>query len=248
MLHAEIQHFSRAPITEAVIDIRVRLVDGANVEALVNLSPSIADEYPTRETLHIFQGEFEISSGTVAQAKGRDLGVQGYRFVSAKRTAVVQFRLDGFTFSRLRPYTDWLQVLAEAQRLWSCYVAVAPVEALLRLAVRYINNFSIPPGARPGDYLVQPPVLPPGIDHGVVKAALSRVLATDRDTRSNCLVTQALERTADDGISVVLDIDAHKPVNLGPTVDFWAEFQQLHDVKNRIFFSSITGLAAREFE
>ena len=43
--------------------------------------------------------------------------VDGYVFTSADGKQVVQYRLDGFTFSRLRPYTRWEEVFAEAQKV-----------------------------------------------------------------------------------------------------------------------------------
>ena len=66
----------------------------------------------------------------------------------------------GFTFSKLRPYSDWENVLAEAQRLWTHYTTVAPIEFAHRLAVRYINNFSIPAGRGIQEYITDPPVVP----------------------------------------------------------------------------------------
>ncbi len=41
------------------------------------------------------------------------------------RLNVAQFRRDGFTFNRLRPYTKWEEIRPEALRLWQLYTAKA---------------------------------------------------------------------------------------------------------------------------
>jgi len=45
-------HYSRAPITEAIIDLRVTLPDGFSVGDLAALHPHITDRFPTREPIH----------------------------------------------------------------------------------------------------------------------------------------------------------------------------------------------------
>ncbi len=43
----------------------------------------------------------------------RDEGIQGYFYKSDDGKNIARFRKDGFTFSRLKPYTDWESVLVE---------------------------------------------------------------------------------------------------------------------------------------
>jgi uncharacterized protein (TIGR04255 family) len=178
------------------------------------------------------------------------LGVQGYLFISQPRTEVVQLRLDGFTFSRLRPYTNWEEVLRAARRLWNHYANVAPVEAVVRVAVRYINNFSIPPGRYPADYLTTQPAMPEGLQRISIRSSLSRLLLHDLATGANSVVAQALEHANGSVTAVVIDIDSYKTEeDFGLSGEaFWPHLEQLRDLKNRIFFGSITEAAAQEFE
>jgi len=60
-------------------------------------------------------------------------------------------------------------------------------------------------------------------------------------------VTQVLE-PSDTGMSVILDTDSFA-VDESPVNDeVWARFAELRDMKNRIFFGSLTELALEEFE
>jgi len=251
MAHAEIHHLDRAPITEAVIDIRVQLPETATAELLAVLPPDLAGEYSNREELHVFQGELQLQlpAGLVQHSRS-DMGIRGYRFISTTRNAVVQMRLDGFTFSKLRPYTDWENVLEESQRLWAHFATVAPIEIAHRLAVRYINNFPIPAGRRIQDYLTDPPVVPEDLPHRTaIRSALSRLVLIDPENQVNSIVTKGLEVSHGNGIAVVIDIDSYKAGEF-PVADgsFWNEFAQLHETKNRIFFGSLTPTATQDFE
>ncbi len=65
-------------------------------------------------------------------------------YVSEDEVKLVQFRLDGFTFNRSKPYTSWEQVFPEAFGLWKEYVSLAAPEFVNRIAVRYINRLDLP--------------------------------------------------------------------------------------------------------
>src|SRR4029077_18354423 len=92
----------------------------------------------------------------------KDVGKIGYRFSAADGRQLVQFRLDGFTFSRLAPYTQWETVFEEASRLWRVYETAAPLEEVSRIAVRYINLLPLP-ASKVQDFspfLTAPPPVP----------------------------------------------------------------------------------------
>src|SRR5258708_20692263 len=72
---------------------------------------------------------------------------------------VAQFRIDGFTFSKLEPYTTWEEVFAEASRLWQLYVAKAQPPEGIRVAGRDINRLRVPVPAALCENFAPPPVL-----------------------------------------------------------------------------------------
>src|SRR5436190_21056320 len=83
----------------------------------------------------------------------------GLLFYSEDEKAVVQFRLDGFTFNKLQPYSSWEEIFPETWRLWALYQSAIGNVQITRLAVRYINRLALPSGDF-GRYLTALPQLP----------------------------------------------------------------------------------------
>ena len=135
--------------------------------------------------------------------------------------------------------------------LWEVYASGTEPEVVTRLALRYINVLSLPFAADFDDYLVAGPVVPQALPQ-LLDQFLTRLTVPDPEIDSVAHITQSLEgKSADEQtISVVLDVDVFKTVNLEwhDHEAIWQEFELLHDFKNRVFFSSITERTARQCE
>jgi uncharacterized protein (TIGR04255 family) len=140
----EVRHLDNAPITEAIIDFRVKLPSEFQVETFLELKNTIGDRFPKVEDRKLFSSQFKIKKGEPQPLSSEYHGIQGYFFRPEDDKTVVQFRIDGFTFSRLKPYTYWEKMLEEARELWGMYCELAQPEAVTRLATRYINHINIP--------------------------------------------------------------------------------------------------------
>jgi hypothetical protein len=99
------------------------------------------------------------------------------------------------------------------------------------------------------DFLEAPPTLPPPISQ-VIKEFLTRVHVADEPRSSAAVIVQALEPQIDPHVmSLLLDIDAYRELNLAPTdPDLPALFQQLRELKNEIFYASITERSAEMYQ
>jgi uncharacterized protein (TIGR04255 family) len=228
--------FPRAPITEALIDIRVQIPEQVSPPCLELLHKQIQNEYPNKKARRGWaqKFEFKVPEGSMV-ADSKDLGVDGYLFSSADEKQVVQYRLDGFTFSRLRPYLQWNQILEEAKRLWVIYAeAVKPI-LLTRLALRYINSIEIP--SRNFDleeYFTSPPTIPSGLPQ-LLEHFFSQLLIQFPDQGAKALVTQTISPTKDPMITPVLfDIDVFVETQLKPN-----DQKVLRTIKNAIFDRSL---------
>lgn len=235
------RHLSNAPITEALIDIQVKLPPGVDHTNFASVRDEISKEYP-KSTERLAQ-EFEIAfkSGKVAvpSSKRRTLG---YILRSADEKQVVQFRVDGFTFSRLRPYETWEQLRDEARRLWQLYVKVASSGSITRVALRYINHVNVPlPIEDFGDYMTAPPPLPEALPQGLT-SFLTRVVIHEPSLDAVAVITQGLETIVKpDSVPIILDIDAFKVAEFDlQSTEAWDILEQLRVFKNKIFFESIT--------
>lgn len=246
---AEQRHLDKAPITEALIDFRVKLRSGFNIVEFSSLEETLRDTYPSMRKMYRFEGEFKVEGSKVGTTR-EDTRLHGYSFRSDDGKNVVQFREDGFTFNRLYPYTNWKDVSAEAERLWGVYLAKAPVELVTRIAVRYINQLNIPlPITDFAKYLTAPPSIPTTLPQEV-SHFLTRMVVHDRESGAIANITQALQKSDLPGYAtIVLDIDVYRLQESGFDVEeIQPILEQLHHLKNRIFFDSITDETARLFE
>jgi uncharacterized protein (TIGR04255 family) len=240
------EHLKNAPIVEAVIDIRVLRDPAVSSHTFAGLMSSIGQKYSQADSIHSFQARFGIESGRMLEpAQNRaDLG---WKYQAG--TEVAQFRVDGFTFSKLEPYTTWGDVFGEAIRLWEVYVSLAKPKQVSRIAVRYINRMRVSGSGSINEILEAPPLLPRPIPP-VMKDFLTRVHVADETRNSAAVIVQALEPQFDPNVmSLLLDIDAYHELSLSPTdQDLSAMFQQLRDLKNEIFYATITEKTAEMYE
>lgn len=239
-------HLPKAPIVEAVIDFRVLPLEHIKPETFAGLGTSIGKQYSQNTSLQAIGGRFGIENGQFVNAVDLPSTI-GWRYQSD--TEIAQFRINGFTFSKIAPYTTWGAVFGEARRLWDIYVAAYNPKEVSRIAVRYINQIRLNAPANLIEYLVSPPFLPTPIPQ-TMREFLSRVQVDDQSRGASAVILQALEPQVDpNAISVLLDIDAFRDVNMAPHDPLIPSvFQQLRELKNDIFFASITDKTAEMYE
>jgi uncharacterized protein (TIGR04255 family) len=223
---------------EAVIDFRVVRQEQVSAETFADLGSTIGEQYTKTGSIQSIEARFGVFHGKPLGASQTQTDI-GFRYQTA--TEIAQFRVDGFTFSKIVPYTTWEEVSAEAFRLWKVYVNAAKPRQVSRIAVRYINQMQLPTVKDLGEYLTAPPQLPEPIPQ-TVRDFLTRVNVRDDRRNASAVIVQALERQMDPStISLLLDIDAFREVN--EELDdsgLIAVFGQLRELKNEIFFASIT--------
>ncbi len=243
-----IRHLKNAPIIEALIDIRVSLPSVFDPKDFLSLSKDISDKYTKSVPRQTFTATFGVEAGKPFTQATESKGIHGYICKSEDEKDVVQFRIDGFTFSRLNPYSEWETVLSEAKRLWGLYSIKCLPKLITRIAVRYINRLDLPlPIKDFADYLTAPPLVPDSLPQGVSQF-LTRVVIHDADITANIIQTMKSTPKADH-IGIILDIDVFKLKDTGfEESSIWPEFEKLRDLKNRIFFESITEKTARLYE
>ncbi len=240
---SEYPHLSKAPIVEAVIDFRVKLPSDFKLDAFQPLRTQLAEDYPGFEEQQIVEQIIKQTPGSAAEFSTRLSGIHGYRLLSKDGKNVVQLRRDGFTFSRLNPYTRWDEVFTEAWRLWGMYVEAGRPAEVSRIAVRYINRMLFPPPfSNPEEYLKAPPMTAEGWPTEM-SAFLTRVVMHDAESEVSVNVIQALESQipGQTSVALIFDIDAYDDVMLpSDDVTIRERFGKLREMKNRVFFNGLT--------
>lgn len=239
-------HLSNAPIVEAVIDFRVKLSSDFKLDAFHPLRSKLSEDYPGFEEQQLIEQKIEQEPGQPMQFSTRVSGIHGHRLLSKDGKNVVQLRRDGFTFSRLNPYTEWEEVFGETWRLWCMYVETAKPLEVSRIAVRYINRLLLPlPFSNPEEYLKAPPLTAEGWPSDM-NTFLSRVVMHDPESETLVNVIQALEPQAPgrNSVTLLFDIDAYQDVSLpADDVTMRGRFAELREMKNRVFFKGLTDKA-----
>ena len=242
------RHYPKAPITEAIIDIRVELPEGTSVAALEKVHEGLETAYPTKKNRIVAEIRGQIGDrGAAAAARSTH---DGYLFTSWDEKQVFQARLDGFTMSRLAPYESWEPLRNEAQRLWNVYRSVAKPTKVARLAVRYVNRLDLPLPVRDlKDYLRTVPEVSPDLPQNLA-GYFMQLRIPQEDIQSLLLLSQAIIDPAKPGVaSIVLDIDVFRVEEL-PTGEqgVWDFLEVLRNRKNQLFEACITDKARELFK
>lgn len=239
---AQSKHLKNAPVTEALVDLRASpTVDFTKVDVLTRLKEALSDRYPNHKVTRAFEAKLEIRAGQPPVPTSSE-GLHGYFFESPQGRDIAQFRVDGFTYNRLKPYTDGESVVNEALRLWSLFVEVAKPLALSRVALRYINTIGLSDSLDAlTQYLTRVPTASEG-SPGTLQSFLSRVETLDPGTGLRVSTTQALRPGLPaESINLVLDIDASCMRELGISPEELRPIlNELRKLKNAVFFGSIT--------
>jgi len=242
----EPRHLAHAPIKEALIDLKVALPQGATVETLDQHDFLATAGYTIRKAIR--QGTLRVDGGNPKDSTVEH-SLIGYRYESPDGSRVLQLRTNGFTFSKLQPYTTWEDLKAEAEAAWAIYRKIASPTRITRVATRYINVLRIPLAMKAfEDYLSAPPLIPDGLPQ-TVSSFLTRVVIPEPSIDATGIITQALEGHEGDELPVILDIDVF--VNRQFDIDdptYWDALEDLRIFKNRIFFHSITDTTAELFQ
>ncbi len=236
-----VEIFRNAPITEALIDIRAELPATVALSDLEKLHAHIQDNYPQKRSRTMWEGALRLEGGKDPVTATRHQ-VDGYFFTSSDGKQVVQFRLDGFSFSRLHPYSEWNEVYSEAKRLWDIYRANAKPALVKRLATRYINSIEIPfKKFDSDDYFTAGPKIPQGLPQ-LLSHFFTRLVIPFPDQGATAIVIQTPSEKPDPiNSTVILDIDVFAEVNLtSEDAKIDEIFAILRKVKNEVFFNSIT--------
>jgi uncharacterized protein (TIGR04255 family) len=226
MAHAKERPLKQAPITEAVIELQVKTeydfgsYDGALRAAFL---------------------DFFDTAGASERA-----GRRGLIFPAEPKVEAVQVSEIGFAFSKLQPYTSWDDVLDSARRFWEVYRRVVDITAVERIGVRFINHFHLRHDQHLDDYLTVLPQAPETVVPHEVTDTLSRITIQDSERAISARVFYVW-RADETGTTVIIDTDASKLGTFDPD-QVWETFQELRELKNRIFFGSITETAAKEFD
>ena len=235
--------FQNAPIREALLDIRVELPGDVDLKKLETFHSFVKERFPERQERRFIKAELKLSPEMASAQLPTSSGTDGYFFRSQSEKKIVQARLDGFTFNKLKPYESWDALRSEASELWNFYLQVANPLRITRIALRYINRIDIPlPLIDFKEYILTTPEIAP-----ILPQALSnffmRLVIPNPEIQATAIIIETMENPVDDQrLPLILDIDVWRGTiyNKDNQTEMWDDFEKLRRFKNDIFFNSIT--------
>jgi len=237
--------FPKAPITEAIFDIRVVLPQNTDIEVLSKYEELIPNHYDKKKEQKFFSGHIKLPENNVEPEFQSKPSFKGNMYFSSEEQKVIQAQVDGFSFSKLRPYESWDDFFNEARELWSSYKNLIQPSHIVRIALRYINRIEIPLGFKDfEEYILTNPKISDKLPQGI-SSFLMRIEMPKPEINAIAIITQTMEKPYDNKVPLIMDIDTiinnKHELSGGFSEDIiWKDFVELRNFKNELFFQSIT--------
>lgn len=231
--------FRNAPITEAVLEVVVLPSEGIKLENFMRFHEPIKERFPKIEHGKEVRGGFKFGVETASFVEEKPIG---FLFRSHQENKVIQTRINGFAFSKLKPYQNWESFRSEAKDLWNAYSEIAKPQKILRISMRYINRIEIPLPLRDfAEYILTYLQIAPNLPQAISQFFI-RFEIPNPEIPAMAVIIQTIENVTDKNrLPLIFDIGVLReneyPVD---SPEVWIDFEKLHDFKNEIFFSSIT--------
>lgn len=238
-LPEEFPHLPKAPIVEAIIDLRARATPPWEPGTVRERLTAALESYS--EALELVEQRFEFTPSVPPRATASQSASRGVMLRSSDERQIVQLRHDGFSFSRLAPYEQWETFVAEALRLWGIHCELLQPEDVQRVSVRFVNRILLPLGSDFGDFF-QVEIAKVPAPSWTLQGFLRQHswLLPDAVTSANVVLTNHIPEGMPPQLPVILDIEAVQHATIAVQEDLSARLAHLRDTKNRVFFSTLT--------
>src|SRR5579859_22984 len=101
------KHYKKAPITEAIVDLRVTLPEDFTLDKFDDIYLRVKDRFPTKRSFHerkfIFKPD-DLILDEPSFTEETSLLQSGFWFRSEDKSQTIQVTSEGFSFNQLAPY------------------------------------------------------------------------------------------------------------------------------------------------
>ncbi len=240
---AKIKNLSRAPIVEAIFDIKAHLPHSFDVNEFETKSENLQDVFTKRSDIIEFRGGIGIGAQPPPTISTQFSGQKkiGKRFQNDDNSRVLQFKLDGFTFSMVNHYTNWEDFINISMDCLQTYLQITNPTDITRIALRYINHLILTLPVDLTEYLTTPPRTPLGGPNRL-KGFITRTVSEDEKLGHFVNLIEAIDvGPSAETLKYIIDIDVYKQIAGSISIEnMKKQFEILRETKNNIFFGSIT--------
>ncbi|MEP7374366.1 MAG: TIGR04255 family protein [Chitinophagaceae bacterium] len=230
--------YHNAPIVEAVFDVKVSNTIIINPSTFEQYAKAELKEYPISNKRQNISVKIDDRRGT--GQIGRTTNLLGYIFSNIQGNRKVQFRLDGFSFNMLRPYSNWDDFSSMAFSNLQKYLALAKPLAITRIGLRFINRIDLPfENQEFQNYIKYLPPVPADLPKKFEKYFLQMQIPAG-DGISKAVISQTFEQEKNGRVPFIIDIDVFQDGRFKVTDSLTERFNSLRTLKNRIFEDLVT--------
>jgi uncharacterized protein (TIGR04255 family) len=243
------ERYKRAPITEAVIEIRY--AGSVESDLLAKVSADFKAVYPLHDPLV----NYDVTVGLPPPNVRREAVTQvnqatGHRLSSRDQAEILLLWPVTFVVSQLAPYPGWEMFFGRFGRDWTIWKKAAGYRKITRIGVRFVNRIDIPQADRmieETDYLGVYAKLPEAFGPVTAYGVQAQFPPDDEGCRLT-LNSGSVPSPLVDHSSVLLDIDIAKEVS-PPQNDeeIFVLLDNIRTKKNVAFESCITEQARELF-
>jgi uncharacterized protein (TIGR04255 family) len=234
------RHYDRAPIQEVIVTLRATVRDDISPDALLRVRAGVEADYPEAVAMVDWDGGAALRR-QVIQPSTHTSQVIGQEFRSGQLHEAFQARVDGFSYHKRAPYTEWEEWSPRAYAAWERYITAVQPSAVTQVSVRYVNRIEIPTQGELKEYLLTAPDIAPGLPQVITGYAM-QVTIPRSEPQTFVVIRQAtVESTQPRTVPILLDIEVVRTVNIAPnSTDLKAQIEQLHVIEIETFERCIT--------
>jgi uncharacterized protein (TIGR04255 family) len=236
------RHYERAPIAEAIIEVRCELAPEVTLDDLAKVADSA--QFTAAGPAIQISGRVEVSQDGI---KGDTSGQQiGHVFRRNDGLRLIQSRLNGFSYSILPPYERWETFCSEAWAAWLEYQRIIHPLKATRLGVRYVNRIDVPQNIiEIKDYLRTAIDISPYLPQMMAGYFMQAVVPLPRFNATATITSTVVPPPSPDFSSLILDIDTWRDIEIsfdlpGANEDIRTQLEALREAKNQVFEACIT--------
>jgi uncharacterized protein (TIGR04255 family) len=241
--------YKNSPITEALIDIQVKVPEKTELDLLKKIQEKVKKEYPEFKIKTEFKASFKVQpnqSDFATETSGKPIG---YMFSSSNLKKMIQATLYGYTFNLIQDYKDWDSFRKDAQAGWDIYYQdVKPIQ-ITRIGLRYINSINITPALIDfKDYILTTPEIAHSLPQGMSDFFMRLVIPDSN--QNTAIITQTIDRSkiVKNTLPLIFDIDVFRNINLeSNNMEIWSIVDSLHTYALDIFEKSLTNRTKQLF-
>lgn len=227
--------YTKNPITEALIDIKIDPILSSDSSEIEKIYEILKDDFPEKKPCYTVEAVLQLKKSVPENMK-ENISIDGFQFWKRDKTEVAQCRLDGFSYSRLKPYDCWESHSPNIYTTWNKYLKKFRPDRVKRIAVRFINVFEIPKTTfELEEYFNATPKPPQNFLQNA--GSFLQKLEIGGDKEMTAVVTFTNSRpTKPNLIPILLDIDVYQTLSCPPEDKAITEtIEELHIFAEKIF-------------